>query len=257
MSTSTPTPEPRGPVVQCLLRDATAIERLLARTTVERERPGSAEDRYLDHLIGKPWGFEFRVYDDALIDIWMLSIKAGTRTSMHCHPRKDTVLLCVSGHGELTTHGVRSHTIDQGTVLLIKQGAFHRSYAATDMVLVEIETPRDKYDLLRLVDDNGRALRKYEHAGYVTQRLDPLEAVRMGPPNARLRRRCPSGVHCFGLEEGSAVAEQPSDLVFAISLDLLGVLRREIGVTGGNDLGAISAKQTYLTIRSTHKEDSP
>ena len=256
MSTSTPTPKLRQPVIHCLPQDAAALTRL-AHTRVRRERPGSAQHRYLDNLIRKPWGREYRIYDDALIDVWMLELQAGSSTSMHCHPRKDTFLLCVSGHGETVTGSYRRIPLSPGTVLHIKQGATHCSHAHTAMTLVEIETPRDKFDLVRLEDDHGRRRTNYESAEH-TARLDPpLEPAGGGPPKARVRPRGASGAHRFALEAGVEVLRRPTAIAFAISLDLLGVLRREIAIHTPDDFGAIAPDDTYLTIRNTHQEDSP
>lgn len=57
------------------------------------------KDTYLNGLIKKPWGFEYRIYADNLYYIWWLHINPNVRTSMHCHPRKDTVLLCLEKNG--------------------------------------------------------------------------------------------------------------------------------------------------------------
>jgi mannose-6-phosphate isomerase-like protein (cupin superfamily) len=255
MSTSTPTHKLRQPVIRCLPQDAAALTRL-AHTRVRRERPGSTQHRYLDNLIRKPWGREYRVYDDALIDVWMLELRAGSCTSMHCHPRKDTFLLCVSGHGETVTGSARRIALSPGTVLHIEQGATHRSQALTAMTLIEIETPRDKFDLVRLEDDHGRRRTDYEDAEH-TARLDPpLERVPVGPPRARVRPRSAGGAHRFALEAGFEVQQDPDGIAFAISLDLLGVLRRDIAIGTADDLDAVRAEHTYLTVRSAHPEDA-
>ena len=48
--------------------------------------------------------------------------------------------------------------------IMIRQGVFHRStnYLDTDLVLLEVETPVDKADLVRLSDSYGRAGKEYE-----------------------------------------------------------------------------------------------
>ena len=255
MSTSSPSHKPRRPPLRCLPQDAAAIVLRLSEVPVERESPGSDRDRGLDDLISKPWGVEFRVYDDALIDVWMLHLNAGTRTSMHCHPRKDTVLLCVSGYGRVTSGDGRDAPVEPGNVVRIEQGAAHRSTATTAMTLVEVEMPRDKYDLVRLQDDAGREGRGYER----TRRRHPVRiaTVPAGPPRARLRPRCSDRPYVFGLETGRELRRLVDGLAFAISLDPLGVLRREIAIGTPDDLGVISADDPCLTIRSTDKEDSP
>jgi quercetin dioxygenase-like cupin family protein len=257
MSTSTPpyTP-PRQPAIRCLPEDAAAVTRALAHSSVDRERPGSDAHRYLDYLIRKPWGREYRIYDDALIDVWMLELHAGASTSMHCHPRKYTVLLCVSGHGETLTGSGRRIAVGPGSVLSIEQGAAHCSHARTGMTLIEVETPRDKLDLVRLEDGNGRRRTDYEDAAHMGL-LDPLlEPVPFGAPKARVRPRCASGRHRFAIESGLTVRRDFRGLVFAISLDPLGVLCREIAIAGPQVPSVIRSSDTYLTIRSTDQEES-
>jgi mannose-6-phosphate isomerase-like protein (cupin superfamily) len=254
MSTQSPIHTSRRPPLRCLPRDAAAIVLRLPHVPVEREIPGSVADRRLDDLISKPWGVEFRVYDDALLDVWMLHLRPETRTSMHCHPRKDTLLLCVSGYGYMTTGDGRDVPIEPGDVLTIQQGAAHRSTAATAMTLVEVETPRDKYDLVRLQDDAGREGRGYERTR--TRHPVRIAAVAGGPPRARLRPRCADRPFAFDLETGRDLRPRLDGLAFAISLCALGVLRREIAVGTPDDLGAIADHHLCLTIRSTHKEQS-
>lgn len=246
MSISHPIHSSRQAVLRCLPQDAAAVARRLHDTPVEREIPGSSADSRLDDIIRKPWGVEFRIYDDALIDVWMLHLRAGARTSMHCHPRKDTMLLCVSGLGDVTIgDGSVTHLRD-GDVMRIEQGAAHRSTATTAMTLVEIETPRDKYDLVRLQDDSGRAARGYDriHEPHPV----PIEDVRGGPPRARLRPRCERRGHRFALERGRDVIHGPRGLTFAVCLDPLDVLRRDIAISHRRDLGGVRVDQTYLTI---------
>ncbi len=144
-----------------------------------------------------------------------------------------------------------------GVVLHIEQGAAHCSHAHTGMTLVEIETPRDKFDLVRLEDDHGRRKTDYEGAAHMGPLDPPLEPVTGGPPRARVRPRCAGGAHGFAVEPGFEVQQDPDRIAFAISLDLLGVLRRDIAIATPDDFGAVCVGHMYLTIRSTHQEDSP
>jgi protease I len=232
-------------------QDAAAMVRLLTRTQVEQERPGSADHSYLDHLIAKPWGSEFRVYDDALVDVWLLRLDAGSQTSMHCHPRKDTVLLCLHGEGVLITGDSRRLPMGPGSVTHIKPGAAHRTLSRTGLTLVEIETPRDKFDQIRLDDASGRAGRAYESADAVERELDPLQRVTNGPPRARLRPATATGAFSFELERGVALQPGADGLTFAISLDASAILRHEILIAGPDTLSAVPPDHTYLTIRWT------
>lgn len=123
-----------------------------------------ARDLYLNELIPKPWGYEYRVYADDLSDLWQLCLGPTERTSMHAHPRKTTYLLCLSGRGR--TEGLRGRVdVATGDLVKIERGAFHRtvnSSAMEDLHLIEVETPRNKFDLLRLRDDYNRAGTGYE-----------------------------------------------------------------------------------------------
>src|SRR5215813_15313447 len=58
-------------------------------------------DSYLDRVIQKPWGYEYRIYADQFYDLWKLCILPEQSTSMHCHPRKETALLCLGGRGTM------------------------------------------------------------------------------------------------------------------------------------------------------------
>jgi hypothetical protein len=184
----------------------------------------------------------------------MLELGAGTSTSLHCHPRKNTVLLCVSGDGEMMTGSGRRIPLAPATVLRIDQGATHCSHARTDMTLIEVETPRDKFDLVRLEDHHGRRRTDYEDAVHMRPLDPPLQAVSDGPPRARLRPRAANGRHGFALEAGTMVRRNPAGLVFAISLDPLEMLRREILIAGPDEPDAIRADHTYLTVRRADQE---
>jgi len=239
-----------GPsVLRCLPEDARALTRSLPAAPTRRECPGSDADAYLDDLIGKPWGFEARVYDDALVDVWMLHLEVDAETSKHCHPAKDTVLLCLDGNGIVTTGDAREIAISPGSALHIHQGAAHRSSTTSGLTLVEVETPRDKFDLVRLEDLAGRRGREYEHAADVRRTLPPLVSRPDGPPRARLRPPAATGPYRFELEQGIEVDRGPGELLFAISLDPLGILRREIEVAGVDSLTDLTHECTYLTIR--------
>ncbi len=257
----TQTPGPEGMkrgwqhILPCLAQDAVAVARQMAISgPVKRESPGCVHHRYLDDLITKPWGDELRVYDDAFLDAWLLRLDPGMRTSTHGHARKDTVLLCSRGRGMVTAGDGRSVPIREGSMLHIDQGAVHCTLAETELLLVEIETPRDKFDVVRIKDDNGRAGRPYEPTSHRDDRLGPLREVPHGPPRARLRDHCPHGLHSFSLERGAELIGQDG-LLFAIDLDVESVLRRQLSVIGPRAHGVPVDGHTYMTIRTSNKEN--
>jgi mannose-6-phosphate isomerase-like protein (cupin superfamily) len=92
------------------------------KTSLRGERFES--DLYLDNVIPKPWGLEFRVFADNLYDIWKLTLFPGMSTSMHCHPRKETALVCLGGTGCIS-FATESYAISAGTIAYIPKGVFH------------------------------------------------------------------------------------------------------------------------------------
>lgn len=246
----------RRHLIRCLPQDAVRTAHALRSARVERECPGSAKHRRLDFVIPKPWGEEYRVYDDALLDAWLLTLTAGQCTSEHSHARKDTELLCLRGQGEVAGGDGRSRPIAPGCIVHIDAGAIHRTTAITALTIVEIETPRDKLDVVRLRDDSGRAGRGYEQGWRDDPRLAALAALDDGPPRARLRPCCIDGRLHFGVESGADLAARSSGLMFAIGLDAQSILRRRLWIVGPRDRRAPAADRLHLTIRTNDKEHS-
>ena len=106
-------------------------------------------------VVRKPWGYEYLAYENEHVALWILHIRAGERTSLHCHPTKSTGLVVVSGTAE-------SRIITAPGKQMIRRGLFHQTHAITDTIMFEIETPVDKNDLVRLTDNYGRTATGYE-----------------------------------------------------------------------------------------------
>jgi len=123
---------------------------------------------YKDKVVVKPWGYEFMFYSNEYVAIWLLHIKKGHSTSMHCHALKTTSLALLSGEAECN-----SLHLSGGDSLIIDAGAFHSTKALDDIFLVEIESPPNKLDLIRLDDKYGRRERGYEGSQeMVSENLD-------------------------------------------------------------------------------------
>lgn len=158
-------------------------------------------DLHLREMIPKPWGQEYRVYADDFLDVWHLQINPDQATSMHAHPRKTTYLLCLSGEGRTTTLGGEIE-VRSGTVLRIGRGAFHSTEntgTVEPLMIVEVETPRNKYDLVRLRDGYQRA-----GTGYEQLAADLTVASKRVPflPNARMCKNSPCGGFAFDILSG-------------------------------------------------------
>ena len=45
---------------------------------------------YSKVIVKKPWGYEYLVFENEFVAIWMLHIVRKRKTSMHCHQKKRT-----------------------------------------------------------------------------------------------------------------------------------------------------------------------
>ena len=119
---------------------------------------------YENVVVNKPWGYEYLCYQNEVFAIWLLHIKKDCKTSLHCHPNKNTSLVLLEGTAEIS--------FIRGVLLQIKalekihifKSRFHSTKAISDngIFLLEIETPEDKNDLVRLDDSYGREDKPYE-----------------------------------------------------------------------------------------------
>lgn len=132
-------------------------------------------------VVTKPWGYEYLMYENAQVALWLLRIRQDHQTSMHCHPTKTTGLVLLEGEAEL------SFLTDKKIVRapekqMIRRGLFHstRAISSGGIFMLEIETPNDKNDLVRLSDQYGRASTGYETTEHETDR--PQECVWIDEP---------------------------------------------------------------------------
>ena len=141
---------------------------------------------YSKVIVKKPWGYEYLVFENEYVAIWMLHIVRKRKTSTHCHPNKKTGLILL--HGSATFYN------DQGSIALnsmdgvvIGEGAFHCTEASSPFPIVpisengiwvmEIESPPMKDDLVRKSDAYGRAGTSYE--GKDKWVFDPKEILQL------------------------------------------------------------------------------
>jgi mannose-6-phosphate isomerase-like protein (cupin superfamily) len=212
------------------------------------ERPRST----LDNVIAKPWGHEYRIYCDPFFDAWRLTIKRGQATSEHCHPRKSTALICLSGNARLElVSGL--YTLGAGDLVLIGRGVFHSTVNVGEQSceLIEIEVPRNKFDLVRAADSYGRKASPY---------ADPCSDQIVVPPmlrtplvdNARYRPVCASGRSRFNVARGEDILGEDGDasLYAALSLATSCALTDTITVLLATDRwpDTIDPHGTYFTM---------
>ena len=103
--------------------------------------------------------------------LWLLHIEEGMATSLHCHPRKNTGYLLLSGEAELGFIA-DSKVISAPSKQMLRRGLFHQTTALSPggIFVLEAENPNDKADLVRLADGHGRGSLGYEGASAWTRR---------------------------------------------------------------------------------------
>ena len=130
-------------------------------------------ENYNDVVVSKPWGHEYLCFANETVAIWLLNIKKNASTSMHCHPNKNTGLIVLNGEIELSflRNSIRLGALKK---ISIFRSRFHSSRAVSEdgAILLEIETPVDKKDLVRLYDEYGRENKGYEGSKSFTSKND-------------------------------------------------------------------------------------
>ncbi len=163
-------------------------------------------------IVNKPWGFEYLMYGDDNIGIWCLNIMQGERTSLHCHPLKKTGLIVLSGEAEVSFLNDSTRLIAPAR-LMLRAGLFHstRALSPDGAVVIEVETPRFKTNLVRLEDAYGREDAGYEGADKQipkTQECLYLASPELHKPAA------------YRLKECALTVEKTDDIeTFAANLD--------------------------------------
>lgn len=129
-------------------------------------------------VVQKPWGYEYLMYQNETVSIWILYIKPGHLTSMHCHINKKTALLVLSGEAVFTTLE-KGLNLKEGDGLVIDKKVFHSTQSISDkgVIIMEVETPSQKTDLLRLSDNYGRESKGYESRDHLSQNLSEYEYI--------------------------------------------------------------------------------
>jgi rfaE bifunctional protein nucleotidyltransferase chain/domain len=140
-------------------------------------RKNSEKKDYLNLKFYKPWGFEYLTYQTDKIGIWVLHVNKNQKTSLHCHFKKDSMLIALSGTFRIDTYN-DFHILTENQIIYFPANSFHgiMSYSDTGIILeIEIYSSEisysDKNDLLRLRDIYNRDKNTYE--GSVTETIVP------------------------------------------------------------------------------------
>ena len=132
---------------------------------------------YNNKVVYKPWGYEYVAYNNGnRIGITFLKIKKGHKTSLHCHPKKKTGFIILSGKAQVQI-GIYKKNRKSYTALsrlVFRPGLFHsiKALSSNGVCALELETPFKKNDLLRFEDSYGRKGKKYEGKKF-TKKIGP------------------------------------------------------------------------------------
>lgn len=191
------------------------------------------EPDYAAVLIKKPWGYEYLLYKNRDVAVWVLHISRDFQTSLHCHPNKKTSLTVLEGEVEFSTLREKIK-VRPGEGLLIAKGVFHSTRAVSDggAVVMETETPIYKHDLVRFNDSYGRERQGYEGKTFHVA-LDDWEYPKshmFHKPNERYDTE--KRIGACGLMIVKCAAEDELARVLTSNADLVGVLKGEIHNAG-------------------------
>lgn len=118
---------------------------------------------YNNTIVRKPWGYEYLMYESDKIGIWYLYIMHGCQTSLHCHPLKKSGYILLTGEAEVSFLN-DSISLNAVSKLMIREGLFHSTKALSSdgIHIIEVESPPNKTNLVRLDDEYGRKNQPYE-----------------------------------------------------------------------------------------------
>jgi mannose-6-phosphate isomerase-like protein (cupin superfamily) len=129
---------------------------------------------YDDVVVRKPWGWETAIWQNEHLAIWYLNINHRHKTSLHSHPLKKTGLVVLSGIAEVSFMNGK-HMLKPSQKIMIRNGVFHSTEALSDLQLIEVETPNDKENILRLEDSYGRAGQPYEDSSHHSKDIKQIK----------------------------------------------------------------------------------
>jgi rfaE bifunctional protein nucleotidyltransferase chain/domain len=159
--------------------NASSSETDIISKNIESKRANSEKKDYLNKVFTKPWGYEYLSYQTDKIGIWILHINQNQKTSVHCHFKKDSMLIALSGSFRIDIYN-GFHILNENEIMYFPANTFHGIMSYSDVgILLEIEvysdeiTYSDKNDLLRLRDIYNRDKNTYE--GSVIETDIPIE----------------------------------------------------------------------------------
>lgn len=197
-----------------------------------------------NHIVQKPWGYEYIAYQNNDVALMVLHIGYNERTSLHCHPSKSTGLVVLSGTAEINFIA-DSKQLTAPAKQMIRRGLFHQTHAVSDggVIMFEIETPVDKDDLVRLRDNYGRKDQGYEGSQYELPKDDEcLRIIDPAPGNSNFYKLGICDIEITNVTDKSVFDNrEPTDIVMFVQGGLIKVVNgRTHLVTQPGDVGQVS-----------------
>lgn len=208
---------------------------------------------YKDVLVKKPWGYEYLMYRNKDIGLWCLHIKYGEQTSLHCHPLKKTGLILLTGKAEIRFLN-SALTLKAPARLMLRAGLFHSTAAISrnGAVVIEIETPPHKRNLIRLEDEYDRKGKPYENVNaMIPLSKDYVKLGNLGKDKKRKYNIAGRGLILENIKDLSVLKRRPDKEIVII---LRGALRSRLreNVLGPGDVVTLSTvKRLMKTFRAT------
>jgi rfaE bifunctional protein nucleotidyltransferase chain/domain len=166
----------------------TETENNLCNNTNLSLRKNSDKIDYFNKINDKPWGKEYLAYQNKDIGIWILHVNKNQETSLHCHFKKDTILIPISGCFKINLYN-NFLILNLFESIYVPRNTFHGIHSYSDnSILMEIEiytehiNYTDKNDLLRIKDIYNRDKTHYETS--IVERISTLnETMIFESPN--------------------------------------------------------------------------
>lgn len=155
----------------------------------------------------------------------------------------------MGGTGRISFLNQASYLVSAGDVVFIPKGVFHNTENIGDSTLdlVEVETPRNKFDLVRLRDRYGRSGTGYEQEvmDYELAEMRPLAYI----AEAKMRTFCHQNRFRFGVKGAlELICRETPGLMFVVPLNLKSAFLHSIQVLKTVDPAHLDESVFYLTI---------
>ncbi len=191
-------------------------------------------------VVKKPWGFEYLLYDDKRSSAWVLHLNKGSLTSMHCHIYKKTALVVLSGEVVCATLN-GGFSLKEGDGLILDKKVFHSTQVIGDkpVVLLEVEVPSRKADVVRLADSYGRETSGYEYPDEINYDLRKPEFKYFSSQEINIPKKVGNmQISIQNLDEGTAISST-NDLIVILNGETKDELKKQSFFGGDMILGSL------------------